>query len=154
MNEVQFLSKEKHKELTDELNYLKTQKRVEIARALEEARSFGDLSENAEYQEARRMQAETEARIKELEALLSKAKVVNKHKTDEVGIGSTVVVSKKGDRQKIEYKIVSATEADILENKISNESPLGLALLGKKKGEEVEVDTPSGTVVYKIVDIK
>ena len=150
---VQYISKEKKKELEKELEYLKTEKRMEIAEALETARGFGDLSENAEYHEARRAQAELEARIKEIENLLANAKVVSgSSKKDTVQIGATVVV-KKGNK-KIEYQIVGVAEADILENKISNESPLGSALLGKKKGDEVEVETPNGKDKYKIVEIK
>ncbi len=155
MNEVQYISKEKLKELTEELECLKTEKRAEIAEALELARGFGDLSENAEYQEARRLQAETEARIKELEYIISNAKVVHKSKKhDKVTVGSTVILTKKGDKSKITYEIVGCTEADILNNKISNESPLGEALMGKAKGESFVFETPAGEVEYKIVDIK
>lgn len=155
MNEIQYISKEKQKELIKELEYLKTDKRMEIANALDTARGFGDLSENAEYQEARREQAEVEARIKELEHLLANAKIVTKSKNkDEVSLGSVVTVAKKGERTKTEYEIVGATEADVLNNKISNESPLGQAMLGKKKGEEFEFETPAGVFVYKVVDIK
>jgi transcription elongation factor GreA len=155
MNEIQYISKEKRKELEKELEYLKTEKRMEIAEALETARGFGDLSENAEYQEARRMQAETEARIKEVEGLLARAKIVSKSKkNNEVAIGSKVTLEKKGSKAKIIYELVGASEADVLENKISNESPLGEALLGKKKGEQFDFETPGGKVSYKVVDIK
>ncbi len=154
MNEEQYISKDKKKELESELEILKTEKRMEIAEALETARGFGDLSENAEYQEARKMQAETEARIKEIEFILKHAKIISRSaKTGEVQIGSKVTVLKKGSRTKVDYEIVGASEADILNNKISNESPLGQALLGKKKGEIVEMETPSGKVEYKVVEI-
>jgi len=154
MNETQYISKEKKKELEKELEYLKTEKRMEIAEALETARGFGDLSENAEYHEARKTQAETEARIREIEALLATAKVVSKtSKKDEVKVGLTVLLEKAG-KEKIEYELVGASEADILNNKISNESPLGRAMLGLKEGEEFDFDTRSGVVKYKILKIK
>ena len=153
MNEVQYISKEKKKELEKELEYLTTEKRMEIADALETARGFGDLSENAEYHEARKAQSDLENRIKEIEFLLKNAKIVGKSKKDEAQIGSTVVLQKKGDG-KIEYTIVGVAEADILENKISNESPLGQALLGRKKGEVFEFETPAGKVEYKVVEVK
>ncbi len=151
---VQYISKEKKKELEQELEYLKTQKRMEIAEALETARGFGDLSENAEYQEARKAQADLENRIRELEELLSNAKVLSgSHASDKVQVGVTVVLEKDGE--KLEYEIVGAAEANILENKISNESPLGAALIGKKKGDEFELEMPNGkTVKYKVLDIK
>jgi len=153
MNEIQYISKEKKKELEKELEYLTTEKRMEIADALETARGFGDLSENAEYQEARKAQSDLENRIKEIEFLLANAKVVSKSKKDEVQVGSVVVLQKKGGA-KIEYSIVGVAEADVLENKISNESPLGQALLGKRKGEVFKFETPSGGLEYKVVDIK
>ena len=155
MVDVQYISKEKKKELEQELEYLKTEKRMEIADALETARGFGDLSENAEYHEARKQQSEMEARIREIENLLATAKISTKTgKKGEVGVGSLVVVTKKGERTKITYEIVGVAEADILENKISNESPLGQALLGKKKGDEFEFESPAGKVVYKVVEVK
>ncbi len=155
MNTIQYISKEKKEELEKELEFLKTEKRKEIAEALQTARSFGDLSENAEYQEARSMQADVEARIKELEALLANAKVLHKPSNkNKVSLGSTVVVHKNSSKKDIEYTIVSAAEADILANKISDESPLGQALLGKSKGDTVTIENSSGSVKYKIVDIK
>ncbi len=154
MGETQYISKEKKKELEKELEYLKTEKRMEIAEALETARGFGDLSENAEYHEARKQQAELEARIKEIEFLLQHAKISSKTgKKGEVAVGSKVTLSKKGSRSKLIYQIVGAAEADILENKISNESPLGRALLGKKKGEEFDFESPAGKITYKIVSV-
>jgi len=154
MTEVQYISKEKKKELEKELEYLKTEKRMEIAEALETARGFGDLSENAEYHEARKAQAELEARIREIEQLLANAKVVSKSsKKDEVTIGSKVTLQKKGDGTVV-YELVGAAEADILENKISNESPLGQALLGKKKGDSFEFETPAGKVEYKVLSVE
>ncbi len=154
MGEVQYISREKKKELEKELEYLKTERRMEIAEALETARGFGDLSENAEYHEARKQQAELEARIKEIEYLLQNAKISSKTgRTGEVTVGSKVTLSKKGDNTKFIYEIVGAAEADILENKISNESPLGRALLGKKKGDEFDFESPAGKISYKIVSV-
>ncbi len=155
MGDVQYISKEKKKELEKELEYLKTEKRMEIAEALETARGFGDLSENAEYHEARKAQAEMEDRIREIEVLLATAKISTKTgKKGEVVVGSVVELLKKGDKSKITYSIVGAAEADILENKISNMSPLGQALLGKKKGDEFTFESPAGKVDYKVLDVK
>ncbi len=150
---VQYISKEKKKELEKELEYLKTEKRMEIAEALETARGFGDLSENAEYHDARKTQSEVEARIREIEFLLANAKVISKtSKKNYVQIGMSVILQKKGG-EKITYDIVGASEADILNNKISNESPLGQALLGKKSGDSFTFETPAGKVEYKIVGL-
>lgn len=152
--EKQYLTKEKLKELQDELEYLKRDKRREVAENLEYAKSMGDLSENAEYQEAREMQASIEERIGKLEQILKHAVIMEEHHGGVVTIGSTVVVQKQGDNSNSTYKIVGSEEADIASGKISNNSPLGLALIGKKKGEMFDFSTPKGKVSYKIVEVK
>ncbi len=153
-NNKTYLSKEKYKELSDELDFLTTTKRKEIAKKLEYAKSLGDLSENAEYQEARDDQAGIEKRIMELEALLKNVEVVKKHHSEKVEIGSVVVVQKVGDKEKKELQIVGSEEADMLMGKISNVSPLGSALMGGKKGDLVSFESPVGEVKYKIINIE
>ena len=149
-----YVSKKKYKELIDELDYLKTTRRKEVAEKLEYAKSLGDLSENAEYHEAREDQAKTEARILELENIIKVAEVVEKHHTDTVEVGSAVVVQKEGEKEKRSYQIVGSAEADSSAGKISHVSPLGEALMGKKKGDKVSFESPAGSVEYKIVDIE
>lgn len=149
-----FLTKEKFQELTKELEHLKTTRRREIAEQLEYARSLGDLSENAEYQEARELQGATEGRIKQLESMLSHAQMIDTgSKSTEVLIGSHVQILKVGDKEAREYEIVGSAEANMRDRKISHMSPLGTAMMGKKKGETFEFDTPNGTVKYKVVKI-
>lgn len=150
----EYLSKEKFKELEEELEHIKTVRRKEIAESLEYARSLGDLKENAEYQEARDMQAAAEDRILKIESILKSAKIVSKKKSDIVQLGATVVIQKKGDKEKKEYRIVGSEEADIRERKISHVSPLGEVMMGKKKGDEFALDTPSGKVDYKVVSVE
>lgn len=149
-----YLSKEKYKELGAELEYLKTNRRKEIAEKLEYAKSLGDLSENAEYHEAREDQASTEKRILELEALLKHAEVVEKHHSDVVEVGSVVVVKKDGGNGEKKYQIVGSEEADSASGKISHNSPLGSALMGKKKGDKATFQSPAGKVEYTIVEIE
>jgi len=147
-----YLSQERFDELQKELETLKKDARREIAEDLKRAKEYGDLSENAEYAEARQKQSVIESRIFELEELLKNAKIIKKSgKSDEVGIGSEVSVKKNG--QTITYTIVGSSESRPEENKISNESPLGSAFLGKKIGDHVEVETPAGLMVYQIVGI-
>jgi len=153
-NEKTYLSKEKHAELSKELEVLKTEKRKEIAEKLEYAKSLGDLSENAEYQEARDDQVSTEKRILELEAILKSAQVIKKHHSETVELGSVINIQKKGQKEKNTYQIVGSEEADTAEGKLSNVSPLGEALMGKKKGDTATFQSPSGTVEYKIIDIE
>src|SRR4051812_13397394 len=124
----EFISQEKFEELTKELDELRTTRRREVAEQLEYARSLGDLSENAEYQEAREMQGAVEERIQKLEAILKTAKIVRGTKTDTIGMGSTVAVQKVGVDEKHNYHIVGAEEADLFSGKISYHSPLGNAL--------------------------
>ncbi len=148
----QIISQEGYDKIKGELNHLTTTKRREIADRIERAKELGDLSENAEYSEAKDAQALNEGRILELMNILKNVTVVeNGTSKKEVVMGSRVIV-KVNDKEK-EYTIVSFNEADPLEGKISNESPLGVAFLGKKKGDKVEVETPKGLVKYKIIKI-
>ncbi len=150
----ELISKEKFEELTRELDDLKTRRRKEIAEQLEYARSLGDLSENAEYQEAREMQAAVEERIGKLESILKNAKITKGGKSEGVGMGSIVTVEKQGEGDKHSYTIVGAEEADMLSGKISYHSPLGGALMGKKKGDMFSFSTPKGTMKYKILKVE
>ncbi len=152
--EKEYLTQEKYNELQAELHDLKTVKRKEVAEHLEYARSLGDLSENAEYHEARDDQAQTEARILQIETILKNAEIVKHVSGDTVEVGSKVTVQKEGDSSKTEFTLVGSEEADITLGKISHHSPLGSALFGKKKGESFEFQSPRGTVKYKIVDVK
>lgn len=146
------LSQEKFDEMVKELETLKTVRRTEIAKNLEYARSLGDLSENAEYQEARDLQAATEERIKRLEELVKHAKIVTdgKKKKVEVSFGSKVSIRKDGTAEVHEYTIVGSEEADMRQKKISHISPLGAALMGKKKGDVFTFDTPIGKQTYVV----
>lgn len=149
-----YLTKEKYDELSKELSELKTARRQEVARALEYARSLGDLSENAEYHQAREEQAMVEDRIASLEATLKNAEIVKERSHgDHVGLGSVIVVAKNGESNQ-KFTIVGAEESDMAAGKISNTSPLGLALMGKKKGDEAKVKTPKGNSIFKIVSIE
>lgn len=151
----EFLTREKFDELKKELDYLKTTRRKEIAESLEYARSLGDLSENAEYQEAREMQAATEDRIQKLEAILKSAKIVStRGGSDVVSLGSTVAIQKDGEKETHEYKVVGSEEANIHERKISYLSPLGEAMMGKKKGDTFSFMTPNGKQNYKVVSVQ
>ena len=155
MAEKQLYTPEGYKELTDELDYRKSVKREEIKEAIATARSFGDLSENSEYDEARNQQAENEAKIKELEALIENATVVDESKIDTkvVSLGSTVVVLDIDEDEEIKYNIVGSNEANPLEGKISDRSPVGSALMGARAGQTVEVSTPAGVYQLKIVEV-
>jgi transcription elongation factor GreA len=145
------VSQEKFDEMVKELENLKTVRRTEIAKNLEYARSLGDLSENAEYQEARELQAATEERIRKLEELVKHARIqTDNKKKDVVGFGSKVTIEKAGAKDAHEYVIVGSEEADMREHKLSHVSPLGAALMGKKKGETFSFDTPSGKQTYTI----
>jgi transcription elongation factor GreA len=151
----ELLSKEKFEELTQELDELKTTRRKEVAEQLEYARSLGDLSENAEYQEAREMQAAVEERIGKLESILKNAKIVQDgKKSDSVSMGSKVTVQKVHGDEKHVYVIVGAEETNMFEGKISYHSPLGSALMNKKKGDEFSFHTPRGTQKYKILKVE
>ena len=150
------LTQEGYDNLEKELNYLRTEKRAEIADRIKVALGFGDLSENSEYDEAKNAQAENEVKIAELENKLRYAKIINEKEidTETVQIGNIVKVLDMEFDEKIEYTIVGSTEVDLAENKISNESPLGEALLGAKKNQVVEVNAPAGVMKYKILSIK
>lgn len=150
----ELISQEKFEELTKELDELRTVRRREVAEQLEYARSLGDLSENAEYQEAREMQGAVEERISKLEGILKNAKIVRSAKSDTVGMGATVSVQNLGADDKHTYTIVGAEEANILEGKVSYHSPLGAALMGKKKGDEFSFHTLRGTQKYKILKVE
>jgi len=148
----QIISQEGYDKIKEEINYLTTTKRREIAERIERAKDLGDLSENAEYSEAKDAQAMNEGRVIELGNILKNVMVVeNGGGKKEVVMGSKVKV--KVDGKEREYTIVSFNEADPLEGKISNESPLGVAFLGKKKGDKVEVTTPRGDMQFKIIKI-
>jgi transcription elongation factor GreA len=153
-DETNYLSKEKFDELTQELEHLKTVRRREIAEQLEYARSLGDLSENAEYEEARNLQAASEDRIRTIEAELSRARIIEHSKGNTVSLGNTVTIQKQGEKEEHTYEIVGSAEANMQEHKISHLSPLGSALMGKKKGDVFSFDTPKGSQKYKIVNIK
>lgn len=149
-----YLSKEKFDELTKELEHLKTIRRREIAEQLEYARSLGDLSENAEYEEARNLQAATEDRIRQIEEQLSHVRIIEHSKGNVVSLGSTVTIQKQGEKDEHVYEIVGSAEANMQEHKISHLSPLGAALMEKKKGDTFSFETPKGVQKYKIVAIK
>lgn len=149
------LTQEGYDNLDKELNYLKTEKRAEIADRIKVALGFGDLSENSEYDEAKTAQAENEVKIAELENKIRHAKIIDESEidTDVVQIGNTVKVLDMEFDEEVEYTIVGSTEVDLAENKISNESPIGKALLGAKKGQTVEVNAPAGVIKYEIKKI-
>jgi transcription elongation factor GreA len=151
--ENQIITQEGYDKIKEEVEYLSKVKRKEIAERIERAKELGDLSENAEYSEAKDAQALNEGRVIELNNILKNVSIIepDKKKRGQVGIGSVVKVSVNGKNK--EYTIVSFNESDPLNGKISNESPLGTAFLGRKKGEKVSVETPKGMVNYKIIDI-
>lgn len=158
MSEVkQYLTSEKMAEFKKELDFLKTEKRKQVAENLEYTKKLGDLSENAEYHDARQIQAEVEDRISHLENLVKYATIVDgtdSHtKEGVVSIGSKVKIQKEGEKESREYKIVGSEEADMSQGKVSNLSPLGAALLGKKKGDMVEVNTPKGKIGYVLLSV-
>ncbi len=145
------VSQEKFDDMVKELDTLKTVRRTEIAKNLEYARSLGDLSENAEYQEARDLQAATEERIRKLEELVKRAKIVTDgKKKDVIGFGSVIMIKKEGGNDTHEYTIVGSEEADMRAHKLSHVSPLGAALMGKKKGDQFTFETPNGKQTYHI----
>lgn len=144
------------KALEDELENLKVVKRKEVAGKIKEAREQGDLSENAEYDAAKDEQRDIEARIEQLEAILKNVEVVDEDEVDTevVGIGRTVTVYDYEFDEEVVFHIVGSTEADIMKNKISDESPVGMALKGARVGEEVTVEAPDGEFKYRILDIQ
>ncbi len=148
---MEYLTLEKKQLLEDELKTLISVRRKEIADALEYAKSLGDLSENAEYHQAREDQANCEDRIIHIEQILKNAVIMETHATGVVNVGSTVTVQKKGSKEEKTFALVGSEEADSISGKISNESPLGEALLGKKKGDKVIVHAPKGDIEYTII---
>lgn len=143
------------KKIEEELQYLKVEKRQDIAQKLKEARAQGDLSENAEYDAAKDEQRDIEARIDELEKILKNAEVVDEDEIDldKINIGCQVKILDMEYNEELEYKIVGSTEANSLKGKISNESPVGMALIGKKIGDVVDVETQVGVLKYKVLGI-
>jgi transcription elongation factor GreA len=154
MDEKISITEEKKRALVEELNNLKTVKRQEILESLEAAKALGDLSENAEYHQAREDQGKTEDRINQIEYMLQSAVVVKQHHSTKVEIGTTVSVKKENSKENVTYRIVGAEEADMKVNKISNKSPLGEALFGKSKGDVVTITTPRGLVKYTLIEIQ
>jgi transcription elongation factor GreA len=147
----QIISEEGYQKLEEEYHYLTTLKRREIADRIEKAKELGDLSENAEYADAKEAQAFNEGRVSEIANLLKNLTVVKNLSKNEVGMGSKVVVEINGEKK--EYTIVSFNQADPLTGQISNESPLGIAFVGKKVGDTVVVHSPKGEMTYKIISI-
>jgi transcription elongation factor GreA len=156
MKEVkEYLSKEKFEEFQNELQFLKTTKRKQIAEELDYARGLGDLSENAEYQEAREAQANLEDRIGKLEQILKNAVIITEHvHGSTVEISSKIEVQKTGEKETRHFTVVGSEEADMAAGKVSNRSPFGAAVLGKKKGESFTYNSPKGPITYKIIDVK
>ncbi len=152
MNDHEYLTKEKFEEFKKELAHLKGVRRKEVAESLEFAKQLGDLSENAEYHEARDAQATVEDRIAKLEELLKTAEIISSNNTGLVSIGSNVTVEKDG--KKIVYTIVGSEESNVIENKISIRSPFGQAIMGKKKGEKFVFQAPGGEATYTVSEIK
>lgn len=153
-HEDSYLSPEKFKELERELEQLKTVRRREVAEALEFAKSLGDLSENAEYNEARDAQAELEDRIAKLEQLLRNPVIVSAHHSSNVEVGTTVIIQKKGGEEKKKWRIVGSEEASMEKGLLSRKSPLGAALLGKKKGDTFVIETAKGKATWTVLDIE
>lgn len=155
MTEEVLLTKEGLEKIKEEYDRHVSVTRAEVAERIKEARSFGDLSENAEYDAAKQEQAELEERINKLESMMRNAKIIDEDSSVEgiVNIGNTVIVKEKGSKEKVKFQIVGATEADPFEGKISNESAVGKALIGNKKGDTVEVEVIDGKIMYKIMEI-
>ncbi|MBU0999023.1 transcription elongation factor GreA [Patescibacteria group bacterium] len=151
--EGDYITEEKKHLLLAELKDLKGPKRKEILQGLAYAKTLGDLSENAEYHQAREDQGKLESRILKIEQILQSSQIVKGGGGDIVEIGSQVIVQKKGTKEEINYIIVGSEEADMAKGKISNRSPFGAALFGKKKGDNVSFKTPNGLVNYKIINV-
>jgi transcription elongation factor GreA len=149
------LSPERLKELQEEMNYLKTVREKEVAELIKEARSFGDLSENSEYDEAKNEQGKLYSRIAQLEEILSNYVVIEEEEQgDYVRLGSTVTVLDKEFDEETTYRIVGSQEADPMNGAISEDSPFGKALMGKAAGDDVVVDAPAGAISYKILTVQ
>ena len=154
-NKEDILTQEGFDNLEKELEYLKTEKRAEISERIKIALGFGDLSENSEYDEAKNAQAENEALIVELENKVRYAKIIDESEIDTktVQVGNTVKLLDMEFNEEVTYTIVGSTEVDLTQNRISNESPMGKALLGAKKNQTVEVQAPDGVIKYKVLSI-
>ncbi len=153
-NDKVLVTKEGYAKLKNELEYLKTKKRAEVSDKIRIARGFGDLSENAEYDEAKAEQAKVETRIAELELQIKNASIIEESKGNGgVAIGDTVKILDQKRNKEMKFTIVGTVEADITEGKISNESPVGKALIGGKKGQVVDVTTRAGVLKYEIIEI-
>ncbi|OHA47241.1 MAG: transcription elongation factor GreA [Candidatus Taylorbacteria bacterium RIFOXYD2_FULL_36_9] len=154
--EREYLTKDKFDELKKELDELKTVKRKEVAESLDYARGLGDLSENAEYHEARELQANIEDRIAKLESIMKNSTIVSRESPqgEYVRIGSTVIVEKQGGKVQQKFKIVGSEETDMLQGKLSNRCPLGVAILGKKAGDSFSFNSPAGIMIYKVITIE
>ena len=154
-NKAVLLTQEGYDKLEQELEYLRTEKRKEVAERIKVALGFGDLSENSEYDEAKTAQAENEAKIADLENKIRYAKIIDESEIDTktVQVGNVVKVLDMEFEEEETYTIVGSTEVDLAQNKISNESPIGAALLGAKKNEVVEVNAPAGILKYKVLSI-
>lgn len=150
------LTPEGLRRLEEEVEHLKTVKRKEVAERIKQAKDFGDLTENSEYEDAKNEQAFVEGRIIQLEGMLRNVKVIdnNEVRRDKVSVGCTVIVKDMTNGEQVSYMIVGTAEADPDRDRISNESPVGKALLGHKKGETVEIRVPAGTITYSVVDIQ
>ena len=150
------LTQEGYDKLEEELEYLKTEKRTEISERIKVALGFGDLSENSEYDEAKNAQAANEIKIAELENKIRYARIIDESEIDTktVQVGNKVKVLDMEFNEEVEYTIVGSTEVNLMEHKISNESPIGAALMGAKKGQELEPNTPNGVLKLKILNIK
>ena len=150
------LTRKGEQKLKEELNELKSVRRREVAEKIKVALSFGDLSENSEYDEAKNEQGIIESRIAEIEQTLAHAQIIDDDdiSTEKVGIGTTVKILDMEMDEEMEFKMVGTKEADISSGKMSDESPIGSAILGHEVGEEVEVETPSGTISFKILEIR
>ncbi len=155
MEKEVLLTQQGYDNLEKELEYLTTEKRAEIAERIKIALGFGDLSENSEYDEAKNAQAANETKIAELENKLRYAKIIDESEIDTktVQVGNTVKVLDMEFNEEESYTIVGSTEVDLAQNKISNESPIGAALMGAKKGQVVEAQAPAGVMKYKIISI-
>lgn len=151
----QMYTKQGYQDLVDELKYLKLTRREEIKEQIAVARGFGDLSENAEYDEARNEQAKVEARIQELEALIENAEIIDESSMDvrAISLGSVVKLYDEDFEEEITYSIVGSNQADPLEQKISDQSPIGRALMGKKAGDKVTVTAPAGELHFKVLEV-
>ena len=149
------LTKEGLLKYETELEFLKNERRLEVAQKIKEARAFGDLSENAEYDAAKKEQAELEERIAKIETMLKNTELLEDEEisTDKISIGSKVKIHDIEFNEEVEYQIVGSSEADPFNHKISNESPIGAGLIGHKKGEKVSIETPGGIVAVKILEI-